>query len=142
MARRGRPNPPAPGPGGWVKRAPRPRGGWARPNLPTPQVRRGELLLSLRLLAEARRCAAAALRTALRSHDPLSAADTRLLLAQIAMADGHPAEAERLARSAAEAFTAHGQHSLAAFARLHGVRAAVARGARRLPPLDEVDALV
>jgi tetratricopeptide (TPR) repeat protein len=103
---------------------------------------RGELLLSVRLLDEARRCAAAALRTAVRSHDPLSAADTRLLLAQIAMADGHPAEAQRLARSAAAGLTTHGQHGLAAFARLQELRAAVARGARRLPPLDEVDALV
>jgi tetratricopeptide (TPR) repeat protein len=104
---------------------------------------RGELLLSVRLLAEARRCAAAALRIAVRSHDSLSAADTRLLLAQIAMADGHPPEAQRLAGRAAKAFTAHGQQGFAAFARLQELRAAVARGAaRRLPPLEEVEALV
>jgi len=103
---------------------------------------RGELLLSVRLLAEARRYAEGALRMAARSHDPLSAADTRLLLAQIAMADGRPAEAQRFARLAAQGFAAHGQHGLAAFARLHALRAAVTRGSRRLPPLDEVAALV
>ncbi|HVN13128.1 MAG TPA: hypothetical protein VMT69_13615, partial [Kineosporiaceae bacterium] len=103
---------------------------------------RGELLLSVRVLGEARRCAAAALRAAVRSHDPLSAADTRLLLAQIAMADGRPAEAQRLARNASQAFTAHGQHRLAAFSRLQELRAAVARGPRRLPPLTEVEELV
>src|SRR5206468_9991231 len=103
---------------------------------------RGELLLSVRLLAEARRYATIALRTAARSHDSLYAADTRLLLAQIAMDDRHPADAQQRARKAAEAFTAHGQHALAAFARLQGLRAAVARGARRLPPLDEVEGLV
>ena len=103
---------------------------------------RGELLLSVRLLGEARRCAAAALRAAVRSHDLLSAADTRLLLAQIAMADGRPGEAQRLARNASQAFTAHGQQRLAAFSRLQELRAAVARGARRLPPLTEVEELV
>ncbi|MGZ4612585.1 MAG: CHAT domain-containing protein [Kineosporiaceae bacterium] len=103
---------------------------------------RGELLLSVRLLGEARRCAAAALRAAVRGHDPLSAADTRLLLAQIAMADGRPGEAQRLSHNASQAFTAHGQHRLAAFSRLQELRAAVARGARRLPPLTEVEELV
>jgi tetratricopeptide (TPR) repeat protein len=103
---------------------------------------RGELLLSVRMLAEAHLFASAALRAAARNHDPLSAADTRLLLAQIAMADGRPAQAQRLARRAEEAFTAHGQHGLAAFARLHGLRAAVAVGRRRLPPFAEIEALV
>src|SRR4051794_30039070 len=54
---------------------------------------RGELLLSVRLLTEARQAAMAGLRAATRNHDPVSAADARVLLAQITMLERRPVEA-------------------------------------------------
>lgn len=103
---------------------------------------RGELLLSVRLVTEARHVAMVALRAARRVHDHVGAADTQVLLAEVAMLEGRPAEAERLARTAERISVQHGQQRLAAFARLTALRAALARGNRRLPAIDEVGALV
>jgi tetratricopeptide (TPR) repeat protein len=103
---------------------------------------RGELLLSVRLLAEAREVATAALRAASRVHDHVAEADTRVLLSQVAMLEGRPTEAERMARAAERICLQHGHQRLAAFAQLQALRAAIARGARRLPSLTEVEALV
>jgi tetratricopeptide (TPR) repeat protein len=94
---------------------------------------RAELLVSARLLSEARSVASEALQEFQREADARGAAETDLLMAQVAFLDGDPTAATIHARRAATALRRLGRDDLATLARFWLLRARDA-GASRRPP--------
>jgi len=98
-------------------------------------VERAEALLSVRLVAEARRTAELAVADYARQHNAVDLVQARLLLAQAALLDGDPAtaraEADRARRSAAR----QGRPGWVALAGHVALRARWAAGARDVPTL-------
>ena len=89
---------------------------------------RGELLLSVRLVAEARVTAAQAVAEFTREGRRLKLPEARLLLAEAALLDGEPAAALPHARRAAQEFTRQRRPEWAALARLAVLRVRCAEG--------------
>jgi tetratricopeptide (TPR) repeat protein len=91
---------------------------------------RGELLLGVRLVAEARQAAEQAVAELAGKRMSLRLAEARLMLSQAALLDGDVATARTAAEQAARAFTRQGRTAWAALARYATVRAAWAAGDR------------
>jgi tetratricopeptide (TPR) repeat protein len=87
---------------------------------------RAELLLSVRLLAEARQAAGAAVRELEQQRRHLTLPEARLLLAQANLLDGQAGPALEQARAAAREFSQQGRLRWAALARFTVLRAQVA----------------
>jgi tetratricopeptide (TPR) repeat protein len=91
-------------------------------------VDRGELLMSVRLSAEARDAAARALDEFARTGRRISMPEGQLLLARAALMDGDPDGAQPAAAQAARAFRRQGREDWAALARLLVLRCRIATG--------------
>ena len=102
---------------------------------------KAELLLSVRLLPEAEEAAVEAADAFRRERDVPGGADCALLIAQILVADGRPAEATAYARRAEAAFLRLGRADLHAVARLVRLQSAHAAGGRGVT-LGQVETLV
>jgi CHAT domain-containing protein/tetratricopeptide (TPR) repeat protein len=87
---------------------------------------RAEVLLSVRLVPEARQAARTALAEWRRQGESLCAAETQLLLAEAALLDGDAAEAHALAEEARQVFTRQRRSAWQAHARHVVLRAALA----------------
>ncbi|HEV8560016.1 MAG TPA: CHAT domain-containing protein [Actinophytocola sp.] len=94
---------------------------------------RAELLLSVRLIAEARAAAEEAVAACERERRLLVLPEARLLLAQAALLDGDLPTAERQAAMARLDFTRHGKPDWAALAQLTVLRCRLAGGSGRRP---------
>jgi CHAT domain-containing protein/tetratricopeptide (TPR) repeat protein len=94
---------------------------------------RAELLLSVRLLAEARQAAGAAVRELEQQRRHLILPEARLLLAQANLLDGQAGPALEQARAAAREFGQQGRMRWAALARFTVLRAQVAAAPRSGP---------
>lgn len=101
--------------------------GVSRPHL---LLDRGELLLSVRLVSEARQAAEKAVEELARGRMALRLAEARLLLSQAALLDGDVETARVAARQAGSAFAHQRRPAWAALARYAGLRAAWAAGDR------------
>lgn len=97
---------------------------------PTIQFDRGELLLSARLVAEARTASERAVRELSRGGMALRLAEARLMLSQAALLDGDLETARTAADQARRAFTRQRRPGWAALARYEWLRAAWAAGDR------------
>jgi len=97
---------------------------------PTILFDRGELLLSVRLVAEARRAAEQAVAQLARGRMALRLAEARLMLSQAALLDGDVDLAKGAAEQAARAFSRQGRPGWAALARYARLRAGWVAGDR------------
>jgi tetratricopeptide (TPR) repeat protein len=97
---------------------------------PIGLVDRSEALLTARLLVEARATAERALREEEIRHLSTYVSEARLILARIAVYDGHPAEAQELATQAAHAFARQRRPSYRALAEEVRIRAVWLSGDR------------
>lgn len=98
---------------------------------PNPQLLldRGQVLLDVGLVGEARRTATDAVRALRSTGQGADLAEAQLLLAQATLADGAPAEARRVAAAAQHAFAGQGRPGWSLLARMIRLRAAEAAGA-------------
>jgi tetratricopeptide (TPR) repeat protein len=103
---------------------------------------RAELLLSVRLLGEARAEADRAVRAYQRDNRQLNVPEARLVLAQAAQLDGDPATALAQARRAADEFRRQGRPAWTALARLTVLRIRLAAGEPVRVRAGEVDGLL
>lgn len=102
---------------------------------------RSELLLSVRLIAEAREAAERCVAECERSGRHIMRPEARLLLARAAMLDGDPALAADQARKAAREFQTQRRTAFAALARYAQLSIRAGDPTRRRPPLHELVAL-
>jgi tetratricopeptide (TPR) repeat protein len=103
---------------------------------------RAELLLSVRVVGEARQAAVQALAAFHRERRHLKLPEARLLLARAAFLDGDPAGAVRQAMHAARQFAEQDRPNWAALARLAALQIRSVNGRRRRVEVGQVEAVV